>query len=378
MSALVTVDESLVARLKPWPGTFIRQVFFVVSWSLPFVLLAVTLNLFGVFQQVLDTPNIKLLVETSEVMDAGNPWELFAYYPPLTYGLFGVLSLNPNSAFWAAMVGGVLATVLLLEVFELLRQKHFRFPARIFTAGVFFLTPVLWYNAMFNLQGVLVAVFIGVGIAHMIRFVQWGSTYSGFMSGILFAGAVASSLSAVLILLIAVVSIVGLTRVYKGYRGALPGTFTILLYPSLLFFVLMTAVSYVVHGSFVETWRFPIYDLAGGNTPDFTPWGVSWLELGSLLLPLVVLFMLAKNWKVLVWASLTVMSVLLVGVWYGWYTQNPFPVGSLFLFASLTAIILLPDMEKDIRLPGKVWLAVSVQLLIGWVVSAGFYLENFA
>lgn len=377
MTALDVVDESLVARLKPWPGTFLRQVFFVVGWAFPFVLLAVVLNILGVFQTVTDTPNAGLLVETASVMEPGNPWELFAYYPPLTYGLFGLLSLNPNSAFWAAMVGGVIATILLLEVFELLRQKHFRAPARVVTAGVFFLTPVLWYNAMFNLQGVLVAAFVGVGIAHMIRFVQWGSTYSGFMAGLLFAGAVASGLSAVIILVIAVVSIVGLTRVYKGYRGALPGTFTILLYPSVLFFVTMSAVSYVVHGNIIEFWRFPIYDLAGLNEPDPTPWGVSWLEMGGLVLPLIILFMLARNWRILVWAGWTVLMVIAAGLWYGWYTQNTFPTGSVFLFASLIAIILLPDMEKDTRLPWRVWAAIGLQFIIGWLVAFGFYLMNF-
>lgn len=378
--AIPKIDETLVARLRPWPENFLRSLGFVLLLSISYVLLALTLQWFGVFDLLTDTPNRDLLRETLSVLEPDSPFELFVYYPPLTYGIFGLLALTDKPLLYGALLGGLAAIILLLEVFELLKQKSFGVTQRFLTGAVLFLTPVLWYNALFNLQELMVTAFVGVGIAHMIRFVQWGSTYSGFISGMLFAGAAACGFTALLLLAVAVISIVALTRVYREYSGALPGTFLILLFPSALLLVTLSAVSYVVHGSMLELWRFPTNDLLLGGSltePGEPLWGAQWFDFFATVLPLSILFMLAKSTKVFAWAIWTLALALFSGLWYGWYTDNPFPLGGVFLFSSIVALVLLPDLKGEAKLPRRVVVALVFQFCVGWLIAVGYAPTNW-
>lgn len=165
-------------RLDPFPrGPFGR-------WMLRLGIMA-PLMVIAVLDSVaprLDTNSNAGLVNALGAIDwtRGDAEWLALVYPHISVL---IAAGNPFGRLGLSLVGAVAAGFLLQKLAEIIAQR-----AIPLSTGIIFLialaaNPLFAYFALENMPGFLALIFFGLALADLVRFVNWGSTESGFRGG---------------------------------------------------------------------------------------------------------------------------------------------------------------------------------------------------
>jgi hypothetical protein len=190
-------------KLKPWPGSAKNRLIITSVYAVPFIVLSFITFILGGLSDVTFSPNAALLITVENLSKSGfSLTAIMTSYPPITLIYAALSSLAGSYASLVmALVGSLFAATLLVSLSAILRQKQTPQNMRTILIGLVVLSPIIYWQAIFNLPGMIGLTLLALGLSHTIRFVQWGGTYNGFVAGLLFAGAVLANNNSALMLL---------------------------------------------------------------------------------------------------------------------------------------------------------------------------------
>jgi hypothetical protein len=105
-------------------------------------------------------------------------------YPPISSLIALVV---PGGALGLAIVGSLVAGLMIQLVLQSMQRKHFPVAVRALFTLTIALSPAFAYIATTNFEAALGLMFFGLGMIDLVRFVTWANTQAGFRAGILFA-----------------------------------------------------------------------------------------------------------------------------------------------------------------------------------------------
>lgn len=213
-------------RLDPFPLIRWQRWLLRALFALPFVAVA----LVNGQQRLAGTVNAVLVERVASIdwTGADATWSGNLYPPVSTL----IAAITPGGAFGLSIVGSLVAGVLLQRIVEIMVQR--RVPTS--TAAILLIAlaanPLFFFTAIENLPGFLGLAFFGLGLAHVVRFVTWGNTQSGFRAGILLMLAALTDVSGPLYVLTAALAAPFLRLRRSGQRGARWANVLVIVYPT--------------------------------------------------------------------------------------------------------------------------------------------------
>lgn len=213
-------------RLDPFPLIRWQRWLLRALFALPFVAVA----LVNGQQRLAGTVNAVLVERVASIDWTGvdATWSGNLYPPVSTL----IAAITPGGAFGLSIVGSLVAGVLLQRIVEIMVQR--RVPTS--TAAILLIAlaanPLFFFTAIENLPGFLGLAFFGLGLAHVVRFVTWGNTQSGFRAGILLMLAALTDVSGPLYVLTAALAAPFLRLRRSGQRGARWANVLVIVYPT--------------------------------------------------------------------------------------------------------------------------------------------------
>ncbi len=211
-----TFIESTTGHPAKFPSTAPRRWALRLGVALPFVGLAVLYGARGASWSV--TANGALHARVSGlVWDSPDIDGLRELYPPVT-SIVGLLT--PGGALGLAVVGSFFAGVLFQLLLQSMRRKEFPLAVQVAYLLALATTPAFAFVVTTNLEATLSAVFFGVGMIDLVRFVTYANTQAGFRAGLLFAGAALSDRMGLLTVFSAVCTSLLIIRSRPGSRRA--------------------------------------------------------------------------------------------------------------------------------------------------------------
>jgi len=224
-------------RTDPFPFDPVTRWLLRLVIALPYAGIAALLTLSG---ETVPTGNALLLDRVNSIDLGGlNVAGLLELYPPISTAL---AVLVPGGLLGMGLVGALVAGVVVQKMIEIAVQRQL---PRI-TAVVFVLAlaanPLFAYLAVGNLGVFLGLSFFGLGLTHVVRFILWGSTRSGFIAGLLFMVAALCDGGAIFYVLSIALAAPFLRWSRGSQRGAHRASVAVLLFPIASAFILLVAL----------------------------------------------------------------------------------------------------------------------------------------
>ena len=340
----------------------------IARWSLRIVLmlpvLAVVL-LSATTPAVEGTPNQSLVAALAQIdWTRGDGQWLALLYPHVS---ILIAAANPFGMLGLGVVGAVASGFLLQKVAEIIAQRAIPLSTGIILTLALAANPLYFYFASENLPGFLAFTFFGLAMADLVRFVNWGSTESGFRAGLLL---MLSAFSDPTGLLFAVVAILASPFLRHG-RSAAPGlraanmlvigfptagAFTTIVLLNLAFFA-----SPWPGGASTSIGAYPVLlgDLIALYT---TPTG--WLLAAAVVSAWLVAIAVRRPLTIPVSAIVFVLvnAALLLGM------IHPGAAGVTFLLLTLLAITIIPAAKSTLA-NVLVDLIAVLQIGIAWAAA---------
>jgi hypothetical protein len=158
----------------------------IARWSLRIVLMLPVLTvvlLSATTPAVEGTPNQSLAAALAQIdWTRGDGQWLALLYPHVS---ILIAAANPFGMLGLGVVGAVASGFLLQKVAEIIAQRAIPRSTGIILTLALAANPLYFYFASENLPGFLAFTFFGLAMADLVRFVNWGSTESGFRAGLL-------------------------------------------------------------------------------------------------------------------------------------------------------------------------------------------------
>ena len=326
-----------MGRLDPFPRDGLMR------WGMRFLFalpgLFVTWRASEGSVDVLDTPNQQVLdhVATLDWSGTDVAW-VGDIFPPLSTLLIAAI---PGGRLGLAIVGSLLAGVMVQKVLEIMLQRGFPKSTAIILTIALAGNPLFTYTVTENLPAFLGLAFFSFGIAEIVRFVAWRNTQSGFRAGLFLMLATLSDLSGVLYVLVAVVVAAFLRLGRSEQPGARAANLLVIVYPTLAAITALLLVNVMFVGN-------PLGELATrittGSLERLASLPAVYSELNGWLLFAPV----ASAWLVaiIVWrpASILVSTMVFVAInaAYVWGLLPDGSAGNTFIIMTLMAITFIP------------------------------------
>jgi len=378
-----TASDIAKEKLKPWPGSFKNRLIITAGVaSLPVLLSIITFSMGGLSNDAY-SPNSALLITVRELQNNGTSLTWIAtLYPPFSLLLAAFANFTGGYAsLIMALMGSFLLSILVVSMIGILRQKRVPMKLRVILIGLIALNPIIYWLAIYNLPGIIGLTLLALGLAHTIRFVQWGGTYNGFIAGLMFAGAILANNTAILMVAIAIGAVITF-RWFHGTRiAAIVGMVLVLIYPTILAMIGLAATSWVTRGN-------PLAFLSSAaNKTDYSSLthelsasiinipALDWFHFGALtgfdgvtaFLPVLFLVGISSGVKGRLWAAVAGILFVLVQVPVTYFPIS-FPAGFPFIALTVMGIVLLSE-ERNRQKDNFIIVLCFAQLALGWLTA---------
>ncbi len=329
----------------------------------PLVLLALLLERAPALSSA---PNADLEVAVAAIdWTRGDAEWLAMLYPHVSIML---ASANPFGRGGLSVMGAIAAGFLVQKVAELIAQRAIPRSTGIILVIALAANPLFAYFALENLPGFLALTFFGLALADLVRFVNWGSTDSGFRAGILLMVAAVCDPSGILFAAVAVLASPFLRPGRASTPGLRAANMLVLAFPTLGAFATIAFLNLLFFGA-----PWPGLDLAAiaaavpAGIDDLlalyaTPTG--WLIAAPLVSAWLVAAVVRRPAAIAV--STMVFVVLNLAFLLGVF--HPGAAGVTFLLLSLVAIALIPGARSALT-NVLVDLVAVVQVGIAWTAA---------
>lgn len=352
-------------RFDPFPRNPIWRWMLRIGTAAPYVLLALLLE---AVPHPETAPNADLAAAVEAIDWTRGDAEWLAMLYPHTAIL--IASANPFGRVGLSVIGAIAAGFLVQKVAEIIAQRSIPRSTGIILVLALAANPLFAYFALENLPGFLALTFLGLALADLVRFVNWGSTEAGFRAGILLMLAALSDPSGILYALVAVLASPFLRHGRPPAGGLRAANMLVLAFPTLGAFATIMFLNVLFFGS---VW--PGLDLAAmaGALPTgvaallvhyTTPTG--WLIAAPLVSSWLVAAIVRRPAAIPV--STIVFVLLNVAFLLGAF--HPGAAGASFLLLSLLAITLIPGARTPLT-NALVDLVAVLQILIAWSAALG-------
>lgn len=347
------------ARLDPWPARPARRWMLRIIFAAPYVAIALLTHRSA---EQLASPNSQLIDRISSI-DWGRAdiaW-LGDIFPPISTL---VVAIVPGGRLGVAILGGLVAGVFLQQMAQIMVQRRFPRLTVVILMLALAANPLFAYTATENLPAFLGLAFFGLGVAHIVRFVAWGNTQSGFRAGILLMLATLTDLGGLLYVLTAASAAPFLSLGRRGQPGARAANVLVIVYPTVAALGALVALNLIFLRSPLGSLGERIFAGSGERLQSlgalFTQPG-GWLLFASVFSAWMVALIVRRPGSILV-SSLVFVAIL------GTFVIGLIPTGSVgntFILMTLMAIALIPVARTvwSVRLTTVVALG---QIAIAW------------
>lgn len=350
-------------RTDPFPRDPVARWMLRLGLSAPLILLALLLELVPYPETA---PNADLILDAAAIdWTRGDAEWLALLYPHVS---ILTAASNPFGRLGLSIIGAVAAGFLLQKVAEIIAQRAIPRSTGIILTLALAANPLFAYFALENLPGFLAMTFFGLALADLVRFVNWGSTESGFRAGILVMVAALSDPSGILYALVAVLATPFLRHGRVSAPGLRAANMLVIAFPALGAFTTIVFLNMIFFGT-----PWPQDDvsaiLAG------IPTGITALQaLYTTPTGLLIVAPLLSAWLVAAIVRRpaaipvsTIVFVLLNGAFLlGAF--HPGAAGITFTLLTLLAIALIPGARTPVT-NVLVDLVAALQIAIAWAAA---------
>ncbi|MBH0108916.1 hypothetical protein I6E81_01880 [Salinibacterium sp. NG22] len=345
-------------RLDVWPRRTPRRWMLRGVFALPYVIFALVVSALG----ATDSPNAALVARATQIdwQRADAQW-LGDIFPPISTLLAAFV---PGGALTLSIIGALSAGVFLQKLIEIMVQRRFARSTIVILMMALALNPLFFYNATQNYAAFLGLILFGLGMSHIVRFVAWGNTESGFRVGIYFMVAVLTDVTALVYVTAAALSAPILRHRRAGVFGARRANALVILYPAASALISLAVLNALFLGR----------PFAGATQSAFIGFGDRLVIVGQFFSTVEGFFViapLASAWLVAlivrrpgaIIISTLVFAAFIVGFALGLLPDGS--TGNIFMAMTLLAIALIPT-ARSARGTLMISLVGVLQLLIGW------------
>lgn len=329
----------------------------------PLVLLALVLETVPPFES---SPNADLPARLAEIdWTRGDAEWLALLYPHTTTML---AAANPFGPVGLSILGAIAAGFLIQRVAEIIAQRSIPRSTGIILTVALVANPLFVYSALENLPGFLALTFLGLALADMVRFVNWGNTESGFRAGILLMGSALSDPSGILFALVATLASPFLRHGRASAPGLRAANMLVLAFPTMGAFVTIMFLNLLFFGT-----AWPGFDLASIGAGVAAAWPhlvalyatpTGWL----LAAPLVSAWLVAVVVRRPAAIPVSTIVFVLLNVAFLLGVFHPGAAGVTFLLLTLLAITLIPAARTPLT-NVLVDLVAVLQIAIAWLTA---------
>ncbi|PJJ82292.1 hypothetical protein CLV85_1491 [Salinibacterium amurskyense] len=348
-------------RLDAWPRRTPRRWMLRGVFALPYVIFALVVFILG----ATDSPNATLVDRATQIdWDRADAQWLGDIFPPISTLLAGFV---PGGALTLSIIGALSAGIFLQKLIEIMVQRRFARSTIVILMMALALNPLFFYNATQNYAAFLGLLLFGLGLSHIVRFITWGNTESGFRTGIYFMVAVLTDITALVYVTAAALSAPFLRHRRAGVVGARRANALVILYPAASALLSLAALNALFLGR----------PFAGATQTAFTGFGdrlIVVAEFFSTVEGMIVIAPLVSAWMVAlivrrpgaIIISTLVFAAFIVGFALGLLPSGS--TGNIFMAMTLLAIALIPTARTD---RGTLMIAfVGIfQLAVGWATA---------
>ncbi|MBH0099033.1 hypothetical protein I6E68_07785 [Salinibacterium sp. NSLL150] len=345
-------------RLDVWPRRTPRRWMLRGVFALPYVIFALVVSALG----ATDSPNATLVARATQIdwQRADAQW-LGDIFPPISTLLAAFV---PGGALTLSIIGALSAGVFLQKLIEIMVQRRFARSTIVILMMALALNPLFFYNATQNYAAFLGLILFGLGMSHIVRFVAWGNTESGFRVGIYFMVAVLTDVTALVYVTAAALSAPILRHRRAGVFGARRANALVILYPAASALISLAVLNALFLGR----------PFAGATQSAFIGFGDRLVIVGQFFSTVEGFFVIAplvSAWLVAlivrrpgaIIISTLVFAAFIVGFALGLLPDGS--TGNIFMAMTLLAIALIPT-ARSARGTLMISLVGVLQLLIGW------------
>ena len=326
-------------RLDVWPRRTHRRWLLRGIFALPYVIFAVVVSALG----ATDSPNATLVARATQIdWERADAQWLGEIFPPISTLLAAFV---PGGALTLSIIGALSAGVFLQKLIEIMVQRRFARSTIVILMMALALNPLFFYNATQNYAAFLGLLLFGLGLSHIVRFVTWGNTESGFRVGIYFMVAVLTDVTALVYVTAAALSAPILRHRRVGVVGARRANALVILYPSVSALISLAVLNALFLGR----------PFAGATQSAFTGFGDRLVVVGQFFSTTEGLFVIAplvSAWLVAlivrrpgaIIISTLVFAAFIVGFALGLLPNGS--TGNIFMAMTLLAIALIPTARS--------------------------------
>ncbi|MER3390069.1 MAG: hypothetical protein RJQ01_08560 [Microcella sp.] len=274
---------------------------------------------------------------------------------------------NPFGMLGLGIMGAVASGFLLQKVAEIIAQRAIPRSTGIILTLALAANPLYLYFASENMPGFLAFTFFGLAMADLVRFVNWGSTESGFRAGLLLMLAAFSDPTGVLFAVVAILASPFLRHGRPAAPGLRAANMLVIGFPTAGAFTTIVLLNLAF---FASPWPGGTSSGVGAYPVSFsdlmtlyttpTGWLLAAPVVSAWLVALVVRRPLTIPVSALVFALIN--AALLLGV------IHPGAAGVTFLLLTLLAITIIPAAKSTLS-NVLVDLIAVLQLGIAWAVA---------
>jgi len=350
-------------RLDPYPRDPARRWLLRLVFASPFLVAAVIASMNPTPLE--DSSNAQLVERVT-----GIPWNsvdaswLSTIYPPISTLL---ASITPGGRLGLGVIGALVAGVLLQRVLTILVQRRVPRSTTIILMVALAGNPLFFFMAIENLPAFLGLAFFGSALAHVVRFVVWGNTQSGFRAGLLMMFAALSDLSGLLYVATAALASPFLHHWRQHQPGARRANFLVIVYPTVGALASIVLLNLVFLGRASGQIGQELAQSSGGRMETLialfgTPTG--WLLVAPVVSAWLISLIVRRPGAILV--SSLVFLALMAAFVLGLLPSGS--AGNTYIMMILLAIALIPTARTRLA-TSLVNVVALLQIVIAWFTA---------
>ena len=350
-------------RLDPYPRDPVRRWMLRLLFSVPFLVAAFVAAANPT--PLAESRNAQLVEQV-----AGIPWNsvdadwLGNIFPPLTTL---IASVTPGGRLGLGILGALIAGTLLQRILTIMVQRRVPLSTTIVLMVALAGNPLFFFMAIENLPAFLGLAFFGVGLTHIVRFVVWGNTQSGFRAGLLLMLAALSDLSGLLYVVTAALAAPFLRHRRAHQSGVRSANVLVIVFPTAGAFGSIVLLNLIFLGRASGPFGQQVVDGAGERfitLIDLFSIPTGWLLVAPVVGAWLISIIVRRPGAI-------VVSTLVFVALLGSYVLGLLPSGSAgntYIMMILMAIALIPTART--RLTNVLVDLVAVaQIAIAWTIA---------
>ncbi|MBH0129105.1 hypothetical protein I6E56_01860 [Salinibacterium sp. NK8237] len=273
----------------------------------------------------------------------------------------------PGGSLTLSLLGAISAGIFLQKIIEIMVQRRFPRSTIIILMSALALNPLFFYNATQNFAAFLGLLLFGLGLSHIVRFVAWGNTESGFRVGLYFMVAVLTDITALVYVTAAAVSAPFLTHRRSQEKGVRRANALVILYPAAAALLSLIVLNAVFLGSpFSSAMRTAFAEFGDRLVVALT--FLTTFEGMWVIAPVVSAWLIAiivRRPGAIIISSLVFVAIIL-GFALGLLPEGS--TGNTFITMTLMAIALIPTARSR-KTTTLIDLVSVLQFVIAWAAA---------